>query len=685
MTKLFALALLSLSLLAQGDLTIKQIMSKPDMWGTRVQQFAFSPDGKTLFIKERQKNIRAYSLATGEETELNEKIRSIPRTWINNTTFLLREGGKYYDATLDLSSKEFVYDTKSFGTSGRGASFTASKNHGSDIILAGNRLIATRNGRLSTFELESDEHGFYVQALSESGRFVLINRYKRREARSRDLYFPNYLPKFTDAGKQSRGINKSDLILIDLEKTTQHVIYSQKEGGYIAGATFNGDSHLAFIDRPVDRQTTGVYLRDLISNAKTKLVYKAKSDKWVVGSYHRVSFSPNGKKMLFVSLSSGFERLFTHTISSGKNKTVTTGNYEVNYAEWLDNNTIVMVTNDVNPTERRVQTVNVNSLKRSTLSTPAGYIEKTQLSSDKKYLAYEYSSIGTPPDLYVYSLEKQVQKKLSSTVPDEFLKQNFAKHEIIKTKSSDKKFDIYANFYSSDKSRKPLVVFVHGAGILQNVRNGWTPAYHREYLFHQILIKKGYHVLDVDYRGSKGYSNRFATDVYSHLGKKELEDIVSFIEKLDKDGLIDKERVGIYGGSYGGFMAAYAMQFQPDLFKAGAALRSVFKWENYFYTNEWYTRARLGLLEDNPEWYKRSSPVYHADKIKHPMLILHGMLDDNVPFQDAVQMVQEMIDHEKTFDLMIYPKEKHSFRLPKSWTDEYLRIYNYFETYLKAK
>jgi dipeptidyl aminopeptidase/acylaminoacyl peptidase len=312
-----------------------------------------------------------------------------------------------------------------------------------------------------------------------------------------------------------------------------------------------------------------------------------------------------------------------------------------------------------------------------------GFIRNPILSPNKKYLAYNFSKIATPDEVYLYDLELLQEKRLSYTIPKEFSDLKLKPQKIRKIRSRDRKFDIYANVFIEKEEKRPLVVFVHGAGILQNVMNGWTPHYHREYLFNHMLTQQGYHVIDVDYRGSEGYGHDFATDVYSHLGKKELEDIVSFIDELAKEGLVDKENVGIYGGSYGGFMASYAIEFEPNLFKAAAALRSVFNWENYYYTNEWYTRARLENFEDHKEWYKRSSPLYHTDKIKNKLLVLHGMLDDNVPFQDAVQMIQKLIDGKSNFDLMMYPLEKHGFSRPSSWEDEYKRIYKLFEENLK--
>ena len=132
-------------------------------------------------------------------------------------------------------------------------------------------------------------------------------------------------------------------------------------------------------------------------------------------------------------------------------------------------------------------------------------------------------------------------------------------------------------------------------------------------------------------------------------------------------------------------MAIMALVMEPDVFAAGAGLRSVTDWENYYYSNPYYTAKRLGIPKDNKEAYIRSSPIHHTENMKSPLLLLHGVLDNNVQFQDAAQLVQKLIDGGKKFDLMIYPKEAHSFKTPEAWTDEYRRIFDYMEKYARNK
>ena len=204
-------------------------------------------------------------------------------------------------------------------------------------------------------------------------------------------------------------------------------------------------------------------------------------------------------------------------------------------------------------------------------------------------------------------------------------------------------------------------------------------------MFHQLLTKKGYYVIEVDYRHSTGYGRKFREDVTNWMGKYETEDIQDGLALLaERYPAADTSRVGIYGGSYGGFMALYAVSQAPESFDAAAALRAVTNWENYYYTNPWYTLPRLGTPEADSANYARSSPLTFAEDLDKPVIILHGLIDNNVGFQDAVQYIEKLVQSgNENFDMMMYPTERHSFRDPDAWYDEYRRIYEFFEKHLR--
>jgi dipeptidyl aminopeptidase/acylaminoacyl peptidase len=230
---------------------------------------------------------------------------------------------------------------------------------------------------------------------------------------------------------------------------------------------------------------------------------------------------------------------------------------------------------------------------------------------------------------------------------------------------------------SGQKSK--AVVFNHGAGYLQNSHLGWS-GYFREFMFHNLLVQKGYVVLDMDYRASAGYGRDWRTAIYRQMGTPEIQDLEDGVDWLVENLEVDAKRVGTYGGSYGGFMTFMALFNSPDLFQAGAALRPVSDWAHY---NHGYTSNILNMPDVDPIAYERSSPIYFAEGLEKPLLINAPMIDSNVFFVDVVRLVQRLIELEKQdFETAIYPVESHGFVQPSSWLDEYRRIYKLFETNL---
>jgi dipeptidyl aminopeptidase/acylaminoacyl peptidase len=239
-----------------------------------------------------------------------------------------------------------------------------------------------------------------------------------------------------------------------------------------------------------------------------------------------------------------------------------------------------------------------------------------------------------------------------------------------------------ARIYRPDPSKKTnvAVIFVHGAGYLQNVHHWWS-SYYREFMFHNILVDNGYTVLDIDYRASNGYGRDWRTAIYRHMGGWDLNDQIDGAKYLTENHGIDADRIGIYGGSYGGFITLMALFTSPGTFKCGAALRSVTDWAHY---NHPYTSNILNTPVEDSLAYLKSSPIYHAEGLQDHLLILHGMIDTNVQFQDVVRLAQRLIELGKeNWEFAVFPLERHGFVEPSSWTDEYRRIFKLFQEQLK--
>lgn len=309
------------------------------------------------------------------------------------------------------------------------------------------------------------------------------------------------------------------------------------------------------------------------------------------------------------------------------------------------------------------------------------------LAPTEERLLIEHSALADPPELYVQEARAGAPaQRVTETVSAAFRQVDWIEPEIVEVPSSHVERPIYSRLYlppegaEAPGERRPAVVFVHGAGYLQNAHRGWS-GYFREFMFHTLLARRGYVVLDMDYRASAGYGRDWRTAIYRQMGTPELEDLQDGVAWLIETHGVDPERVGVYGGSYGGFMTMMALFKDPDLFAAGAALRPVTDWAHY---NHPYTSNILNTPELDPEAYARSSPIEFAAGLEKPLLICAPMLDDNVFFQDTVRLVQRLIELEKTdFETALFPVEPHGFREPSSWLNEYRRIYQLFERYVR--
>jgi dipeptidyl aminopeptidase/acylaminoacyl peptidase len=196
-------------------------------------------------------------------------------------------------------------------------------------------------------------------------------------------------------------------------------------------------------------------------------------------------------------------------------------------------------------------------------------------------------------------------------------------------------------------------------------------------MFHNLLADKGYTVMDIDYRGSAGYGRDWRTSIYRYMGGKDLSDQVDGAGFLVEKYKVNPANIGIYGGSYGGFITLMALFKEGNVFKSGAALRSVTDWAHY---NHGYTSNILNIPTLDPIAYQRSSPIYFAEGLKGNLLMLHGMVDVNVHFQDIVRLSQRLIELKKErWELAVFPMEDHGFVETSSWLDEYRRILNLFE------
>ena len=445
----------------------------------------------------------------------------------------------------------------------------------------------------------------------------------------------------------------------------------------------NGEKAIVNI-RSTDNKDRWIALVDL-NNASLESIEHQRDEAWLAGpgiGYTYYGFSetgwlPDNKHIYFQSEESGYSHLYILNVETGKKTDLTPGNYEVfNPSISKDEKHWYFTSSKVHPGERHFYKMPLMGGEMTQLTSMPGKND-VRLSPDEKHLAITYSYINQPEELYLQPNKAGAEaRKLTDGQSEEFSAYEWREPELIKFEAQDGAM-VPARLFVPEENVKndAAVVFVHGAGYLQNAHKWWS-SYFREYMFHNLLTDLGYTVIDIDYRGSAGYGRDWRTGIYRHMGGKDLSDQVDGVNYLVENHNIDPEKVGIYGGSYGGFITLMAMFTEAETFKAGAALRSVTDWAHY---NHGYTSNILNEPSKDPIAYRRSSPIYFAEGLEGDLLIAHGMVDVNVQFQDVVRLSQRLIELGKEdWELAVYPVEDHGFVEPSSWTDEYRRILELF-------
>lgn len=561
--------------------------------------------------------------------------------------------------------------------------------------------------------------------ISPDGRFISYLLIKQATG-TRNTIIPNYITESgftTDINGRSKvGVpqSSSEFFIYDRKKDTVYAIKTDsipgikdlpdyvkdypkqseertkknadRPVGFTSTSWSPGGTHVVFDIRSQDNKDRWLMLWDTAVQ-KLKLVDRQRDEAWIAGP--GISGGRTGwideTTFWFQSEASGYSHIYTVNVVTHEKKALTTGHYEVQQAQLsLDKKYFYITTNEIHPGEQQFYRLTIADGKKERITTMTG-ANQVAVSKDEKYIAILYSYSNKPWELYLQENKpggkiEQITHKAQS---EAFRSYSWRDPEIITFTARDGA-TVYARLYKPSDAHpdpqspagKPAVVFVHGAGYLQNAHKWWS-SYFREYMFNNLLADNGYYVLDIDYRGSAGYGRDWRTGIYRHMGGKDLTDHVDGVNWLIKNYAVNPKNVGLYGGSYGGFITLMALFTEQETFAAGAGLRSVTDWANY---NHGYTSNILNEPFTDSIAYRRSSPVYFAEGLKGHLLMCHGMVDVNVHFQDIVKLSQRLIELGKeNWELAVYPMEDHGFVEASSWTDEYKRIFKLFENVLKKK
>jgi dipeptidyl aminopeptidase/acylaminoacyl peptidase len=405
---------------------------------------------------------------------------------------------------------------------------------------------------------------------------------------------------------------------------------------------------------------------------------------WIGWTFNEFGWLADNRTLWYESEESGFAHLYTKSPTTEAHA-VTQGRFEVSEpALSADGRWFYVLSNAQAPYAYDVYRVPSSGGKLQRITQLQG-VEKFALDGSGNRLLITHSSPYVAAQIAVVKADgSDSARDLTDTRTPEYKSMSWIAPEIVQIPSTHFDGVIYAKLYRSTAApvspARPAVIFIHGAGYLQDVHLR-HPYYFREQMFNNLLVQHGYVVLEMDYRASAGYGRDWRAAIYRQMGHPELEDLLDGKKWLAEHASADPKRVGVYGGSYGGFMTLMALFRAPGEFAAGAALRPVTDWMQYDHN---YTSAILNDPQIDPIAYKRSSPIEFADALRDPLLICHGVIDDNVLFEDSMRLYQRLIElHKDDFTISPYPLDRHGFSNADSWLDEYKRIYRLFEAHLK--
>jgi dipeptidyl aminopeptidase/acylaminoacyl peptidase len=405
---------------------------------------------------------------------------------------------------------------------------------------------------------------------------------------------------------------------------------------------------------------------------------------WIDQSFNEFGWLNDNRTLWYESEESGFAHLYTKALN-GAPRALTRGQFEVSSPLLSgDGRWFYVISNQEAPYSYDAYRVPSEGGNLQRLTHLQG-LEKIDLDRSGRKLLLTHSGPYVRTQIAVARADGSGEPHdLTDTRSIEYKAMTWIAPEIVEIPSTHFSGVIYAKVYRDPAfnaaAKRPAVLFIHGAGYLQDVHLRYS-YYFREQMFNNLLAHKGYVIVDLDYRASAGYGRDWRTAIYRQMGHPELEDMLDAKQWLVQQAGVDPKRLGVYGGSYGGFMTLMALFRAPGEFAAGAALRPVTDWMQY---DHGYTAGILNDPQIDPIAYQRSSPIEFAAGLQDALLICHGVIDDNVLFADSMRLYERLIElHKDNFTMSPYPLDRHGFTNADSWLDEYKRIYRLFESNLR--
>jgi dipeptidyl-peptidase-4 len=428
-----------------------------------------------------------------------------------------------------------------------------------------------------------------------------------------------------------------------------------------------------------DQNNLKIYAVNPTSGSKKEL-YNETQKTWL-DWFDNIDFLKDNQGFIVNSDKSGWMHLYWYDMNMKLKSQITKGNFTVTGLKYIDekNKLVYFTARKENSARTDFYKVNFNG-KNLVRLTSGEYNHTISLSPEGSYFTDSYSNVSTPTKIGLYNNNGKLIKEIADSKGTEYADYELATTQLVRVKTTDG-FDLPMTVMlplNYDASKKyPVIISIYGGPNAGTVMDSWRFSGQSQWWANQGIIQ-----VAMDHRASGHFGKAGQNFIYKDLGKWEMADYITMVKHMEAQYNVDPAKVMITGGSYGGYITAYALTYGADYFTHGIANFGVVDWSLY---DSHYTERYMGTPKNNPEGYKSSSVLTYADKLKGVLRIVHGTMDDNVHAQNSIQLISKLQDLGKEFEFMLYPGQRHGFRDPLKAAHQQMETNKFIYKYLLNK
>ena len=632
--------------------------------GKKIVRCSYADRADSLVMFEGDFRIGSYDFSADEKQILLSDAKSVRPIYRHSAT------ADYYLGGVGSKAKKVLEQVRDVEFSADGKSLVYSKENNLyiyDIASATSRAITTDGEWNKIINGTSDwvyeeEYGFTkAYAVSLDGAKIAYLRFDESEVPTFEmmryddkLYNKAYSFKYPKAGDKNSVVT---LHLYDVASgKTEQIATGENTDQYIFNLVWTPAGKLSFYR--VNRLQNHFEVLVCEEGGVVRPIYEERSATYVERpSAATIRFVDEKRFIVQEETTTGYNHLYLHDINKGRLNVITSGKWQVTSVVGVAKNRIYYLSTERSSLCRDLYSVGLNS-KGKKLHTPQEGFYSVQPSAGMRYYLRTATTADMPNVVTVHRASGEVVDTLVDSRAKVAERGTWAKREFkqfVTERGDTLNYYIQLPFGFEKGKKYPVLLTQYSGPGSQSVRNRWSLDWE------DALPHEGYIVACCDGRGTGFRGEAFKKCTYADLGRREVEDQISFARYLAKQEFVDAERIGIYGWSYGGFMALNCALYGEGLFRMAIAVAPVTSWRYY---DTIYTEIYNGLPQDNPKGYDDNSPLSHAEKLaeRTQLLIIHGTADDNVHFQNSMEMCRRLNKAGKHYDMMVYPDQNHSMR-----------------------